>query len=245
MSRTFQTAIVIGASSGIGEGMVRRLAADGVRVAAVARRAGELERIAAACGGKVSAFPHDVRDFDAAPALFDRIVADLGGKVDLFVYNAGVMPKVEEGEYDFDKDREILEVNLVGAVRWLDLAAAHMEARGAGTLAAVSSVAGERGRRANPAYHTSKAGLTTFMEALRNRVSRYGVSVVTIKPGPVATPMTAGTKQPLIIPAEQAVDAALAAMRDGSGEVYVPAVWGPIMWVVRNVPSSLFRRTNI
>lgn len=245
MGRTFQTAIVVGASSGIGEGLVKKLAAGGTRVAAVARRAGELQRIADASGGKVLPYPHDVRRFDDAAPLFDRIVADLGGKLDLVVYNAGVMPKVEEGEYNFDKDREILEVNLLGGVRWLDLAAAHMEAARHGTLAAVSSVAGERGRRANPAYHTSKAGLTTFLEALRNRVSRYGVHVVTLKPGPVDTPMTAGTKQPLIIPAERAVDEALAALRGSEGEVYVPAVWGPIMWVIRNVPSVVFRRTNI
>lgn len=245
MSQTFSNAIVVGASSGIGEAMVRKLAAGGTRVAAVARRGAELERVAADTGGKVVPHVHDVRDFDAAPAIFDRILADFGGTLDLFVYNSGVMPAVAEGEYNFDKDREMIEVNLLGAIRWIDLAAAHMEARRAGTLCAISSVAGERGRRGNPVYTTSKAALTAFMEAMRNRLTRYGVEVVTVKPGPVATAMTAGTKQPLIITADACADGALALIRAGTGEGFVPATWGPIMTVIRAVPSVVFRRTNI
>jgi NAD(P)-dependent dehydrogenase (short-subunit alcohol dehydrogenase family) len=210
----------------------------------VARRQSELDRIAAAAGPNVRVYVHDVRNFDATPELFDRIVADLGG-CGLFVYNAGVMPAVAESEYDFAKDREMIEVNLLGAICWLDLAAAHMEAARTGTLCGISSVAGDRGRRGNPAYHTSKAGLTTFLEALRNRVSRHGVNVVTVKPGPVDTPMTKGLKLPLLISADACADGALALMRAGTAEGYVPAVWGPIMWVIRNVPSVLFRRTNI
>jgi NAD(P)-dependent dehydrogenase (short-subunit alcohol dehydrogenase family) len=155
------------------------------------------------------------------------------------------MPRVEEGEYDFAKDREMIEVNLLAGMCWLNLAAALMEVRRAGTICGISSVAGERGRRGNPAYHTSKAGMTTYLEALRNRLSRYGVSVVTVKPGPVDTPMTKGLKLPLMITVDQAADGALSMMRAGTGEGYVPAVWGPIMWVIRNVPSALFRRTNI
>jgi decaprenylphospho-beta-D-erythro-pentofuranosid-2-ulose 2-reductase len=244
MPSSFATAIVVGASSGIGESMVRKLVASGTRVAAVARRKSELDRIAGELGDKVLVYPHDVRDYDATPALFERIVAELGG-CDLIVYNAGVMPRVEEGEYDFAKDREMIEVNLLAGMCWLNLAAALMEVRRAGTICGISSVAGERGRRGNPAYHTSKAGMTTYLEALRNRLSRYGVSVVTVKPGPVDTPMTKGLKLPLMITVDQAADGALSMMRAGTGEGYVPAVWGPIMWVIRNVPSALFRRTNI
>jgi NAD(P)-dependent dehydrogenase (short-subunit alcohol dehydrogenase family) len=120
-----------------------------------------------------------------------------------------------------------------------------MEGQRKGTLCGISSVAGDRGRRGNPAYHTSKAGLTTFLEALRNRLSRYGIHVVTVKPGPVDTPMTTGLKLPLLITADACADGALALMRAGTGEGYVPAVWGPIMAVIRSVPSLIFRRTNI
>lgn len=242
----FRTAAVIGASTGIGAEMVRQLAAEGVRVAAVARRLPELEALQAACGGpeKVSVYVHDVKAFDEAPAVFDRIVADLGG-VDCLIYNAGVMPRVEEGEYNFGKDREMIEVNLLGAMAWLNPAAAYMEARRGGTLVGVSSVAGDRGRRGNPGYHTSKAALSAYLEALRNRLSRYGVEVVTVKPGPVATAMTEGLKMPLMIQAEEAARGALAIVKAGTGEGYVPVAWKPIMLVIRHVPSFLFRRTNI
>ncbi len=244
MARTFERALVVGASSGIGEQLVRQLVAGGTRVAAVARREAELRRLAGELGDRVSIHVHDVRDYDAAPATFDRIVDELGG-LDLVIYNAGVMPTIDEHEVDFDKDRQMVEVNLLGAMRWLGLAGAWMEARGAGTLAGISSVAGDRGRRGNPGYHTSKAALTTYLESLRNRLSRYGVTVVTIKPGPVETDMTRGMKLPLLIPAEQCAREALSHMRDGAVEAYVPATWAPIMTVIRMVPSFVFRRTNI
>ncbi len=245
MPTHFRTALIVGASSGIGEAIVRRLVRDGTRVAAVARRKAELDRVAQECGGdKVVPYQHDVRDFDAAPPLYDRILADFDG-LDLVVYNAGVMPRVEESEYDFEKDRWMIEVNLLGGMRWLGLAAATMEAKRAGTLVGVSSVAGDRGRRGNPGYHTSKAGLTTYLESLRNRVARHGVNVVTLKPGPVDTAMTAGTRQPLLITAERAADSCVALMKAGVVEGYVPAVWAPIMRTIQHVPSFVFRRTNI
>lgn len=242
----FTTAVVIGASVGIGAEMVRQLAASGVRVAAVARRMPELEALQAACGGpdKVRVYAHDVKNFDEAPLLFDRIAADLGS-ADCLIYNAGVMPRVEESEYNFAKDREMIEVNLLGAMAWLNPAAAYMEARRSGTLVGISSVAGDRGRRGNPAYHTSKAALTTYLESLRNRLDRYGVKVVTVKPGPVATAMTEGLKLPLTIQADEAARGALSLASGGSGEGYVPAIWQPIMLTIRHVPSVIFRRTNI
>ncbi len=244
MAQVFGTAVVIGASSGIGEAMVRQLAREGTQVAAVARRIGHLEQIARDCGDKVRPYAHDVKDFRATAPLFDRIVADLG-HVDVLIYNAGVMPRVEEGEYNFEKDLEMMEVNLIGAMAWINPCAAYMEARRGGTIVGISSVAGDRGRRGNPGYHTSKAALTTYLEAMRNRLSRYGVTVVTVKPGPVATPMTEGLKLPLLITADVAAAGALEHAKTGSVHGYVPAVWGPIMTVIRHIPSVIFRRTNI
>jgi short-subunit dehydrogenase len=241
----FATAIVVGASSGIGAQIVQQLAAEGTTVAAVGRNVAAMEAIAEQVGGqKVRVYAHDVRSFDEAPGLFDRIVADLGG-VDLFLYNSGVMPRVDESEYNFAKDREMMEVNVLGAMAWLNPVAAFMEARRAGTICGISSVAGDRGRRGNPAYTTSKAALTAYLEALRNRLTRYGVQVVTVKPGPVDTPMTAGLKLPLLIRPDEAARGTLALARAGTGEGYVPAVWGPIMFVIRSIPSAIFRRTNI
>jgi short-subunit dehydrogenase len=242
----FERAIVVGASSGIGAGVAEKLAAGGCRVAAVARRQAELDALATRCGGDtVCTYAHDVRELKEVAPLFDRICDELGG-LDLVVYASGVMPEIEEGEYDTDKDRSMVEVNLMGAIAWLNLAAARLEAAGQGTLVGISSVAGDRGRRGNPVYTASKAGLSAYLEALRNRVSRYGVDVVTIKPGPVLTAMTEGTAQPLMISVERCVDEIDAALQRGSSRtVYVPGIWRYIMGVVRAVPSVIFRRTNI
>jgi short-subunit dehydrogenase len=241
-------AVVIGASSGIGEALARRLAAEGAKVALVARRAGELERIAGelrVAGAEAHVFAHDAARTAEVPALFESVVAKLGG-LDAIVYAAGLLHPVAEGEYAPVQDLEVLSVNLLGAVAWLDRAAALFEAQRSGTILGISSVAGERGRRGTPAYAASKAGFTTFLEALRNRCTRYGVNVVTAKPGFVDTAMTRGKPGLFwLISADEAARRCLAlAARQRSASGYVPRRWALVMLIIRLVPSFLFRRLN-
>ncbi len=237
--------IVVGASSGIGASMARQLAQDGAEVALVARREGDLQALAAQLP-QARVYAHDVTRFDDTAPLFERIVKDLGG-LDCLVYAAGVMPKVEESEYAFEKDRQMIEVNLLGCMAWMNLAAARFEAARAGTLIGISSIAGERGRRGNPAYCTSKAAMTTYLESLRNRLARHGVNVVTIKPGFVDTAMTRGRPGLLwLISADEAARRSLALARLGSGASgFVPWRWSLVAFVVRHLPSFVFRRMNL
>ena len=249
MSVRFPRAIVVGASSGIGAAIAVELGREGAAVALLARRESELAAVAEAvlkAGGRATSYPHDVTDYDSVPGLLERIEGELGG-LDLVVYAAGVMPEVVEGEYDFGKDRQMIEVNLLGAMAWFDLAAARFEARRAGTLVGISSIAGERGRRGMPGYTTSKAALTAYLEALRNRVARYGVNVVTAKPGFVDTAMTRGKKGLFWVISSQAAAARILALaRRGSGASgFVPARWSLVAFVVRSIPSFLFRRLNL
>jgi decaprenylphospho-beta-D-erythro-pentofuranosid-2-ulose 2-reductase len=244
-------AIVVGASSGIGAAVARRLALDGVRVALVARRRAELERVAGEIGeatrdrSRTTIVPHDVTGDEDVAALVQRIAHDLGG-LDLLVYAAGIMPRIGEDEYDLATDRAIVAVNVVGAMAWINVVAERFARGGAGTIVGISSVAGDRGRRGNPAYHASKAALDAYLEAVRNRVARRGVRVVTVKPGPVDTPMTQGMeKLPLLVSAEAAAAALLDGAARGRTTVYVPATWRPIMFVLRNLPSFVFRRLDI
>ncbi len=246
----FQHALVIGASSGIGEALARQLAADGSRVALVARREGELRRVMdeinmRAGEDRAVAIAHDVQAVDEVPALFQEIARELGG-LDLVIYAAGAMSEVGRDEYDTAKDRVMLEVNLLGAVAWLNPAAERFSRLGYGTIVGIGSVAGDRGRAPNPVYCTSKAGLHAYLEALRNRVAREGVRVVTIKPGFVDTAMTRG-KQGLfwVISAERAADIILDKARRGSVCAYVPARWRLVMMVIRSIPSSIFTRLGI
>lgn len=244
-------AIVVGASSGIGAAVARRLAGAGVRVGLVARRQAALEAVAAAVADatgdaeRALPFVHDVTRGEEVPALLPRICHALGG-LDLVVYAAGIMPRIAPDQYDLATDRAIVAVNVVGAMAWCNPVAERFARGRAGTLVGISSVAGDRGRRGNPAYHASKAALDAYLEALRNRVGRFGVRVVTVKPGPVDTPMTQGMgKLPLLVSADAAAAALLAGAARGRTTVYVPGTWRPIMFVLRNLPSVVFRRLDI
>ena len=240
----WQTAIIVGASSGIGRETAKQLAQGGCRVALVARRANELNELADEIGPLAHVYVHDVTDYDAVPGLFQQICRDLNG-LDLIVYAAGVMTTFGETEFSFADDCRTVEVNVLGAMAWLNEASHRFQVARAGTIVGIGSVAGDRGRRKFPSYSASKAALETFLEGLRNRVGRYGVRVVTIKPGPVKTPMTAHLeKQPLVIDAPTAVRQILAAARRGAGVAYVPGKWRPIMAVVRAVPSRVFQKMN-
>ncbi len=253
MSLVFRHAIVVGASSGLGAEIARQLAADGCAVALLGRREDELRKVAAsieAAGrGRAIVQPHDATQYDRVPAVLEHVMRELGG-LDLLVYTAGIMHLPQEGEYDAARDRAQVEVNLLGAMAWMAPVAAMFEAKRAGTLVAVSSIAGERGRRGFPAYSASKAGLTVWMEGLRNRVSRFGVNVVTAKPGFMDTAMLDQVerkpKGPLLTSAPQAASLILAAARRGtSASVFVPGIWWPVAMIVRHLPSFVFRRLNI
>ncbi len=247
----WKTAVVVGASSGIGADVARRLAAQGCRVALVARRREALEALATeirerhgpdSCTVRV----HDVTDFDAVRGVWESLREELGS-LDLVAYVAGVMPPVGPSEYTFEKDRRILEVNLLGAVAWLDQAALEMETARRGTILGVSSVAGDRGRRGAPAYGCSKAGLNTFLESLRNRLSQYGVKVVTCRPGFVATPMTEGLDLPqrMVVSSDTAARLILDAAARGKTDAYIPGRWRLILFVIRNIPSFIFRKLSV
>lgn len=228
--------IVIGGSSGIGAELMRLLAARGDLVASVARRE------AGAAEG-VRTYAHDVRNADEVPELFQRITGDLGG-LDAVVYASGAMPEVAIDEFDFAKDRETIEVNFAGAVAWLNQAAIRFQGVGAGSIVGIGSVAGERGRRGQPVYNATKAALKTYLEALRNRLSRHGVAVCTIIAGPTRTPMTAHLDQSKMMPVEEAAKRILGAM-DRNGEVYLNPTHRLIFGILRNVPSWVFRRLDL
>jgi short-subunit dehydrogenase len=250
MPRRFQHALVVGASSGIGEALARRLAADGGRVAMVARRQDRLREVAdeinASAGEELAlTYAHDVCDVDEVPELFQRICRDLGG-LDILIYSSGVMHGVAFDEFDTTKDVEMIRVNLVGAVAWLNPAAERFGRLKYGTIVGIGSVAGDRGRCKNPGYNTTKAGLHTYLEALRNRIGRYGVRVVTIKPGFVQTPMTEGLPGMFwLLSADRAAEIILRKARRGAVTAYAPARWRLVMWIIRSIPSFIFKRLKV
>lgn len=234
-------AIVVGASSGIGKELALLLAERGYKVAALARRQDELDALAKQ-NSAISPFQHDVTDKGSIPETFSSICQSLGG-LDLFIYAAGVMPTVSPTEFDTEKDRLMIEVNFESAVGWINEVAARMQGTKHGTIVAIGSVAGERGRSGQPVYNASKAALATYMEAVRNRLSKHGVKVVTVKPGPVDTPMTAHLKIKKVsarAAAERILD-----LSNRTGEHFLSPVHRVIFFIIRNFPSPIFRRLKV
>jgi short-subunit dehydrogenase len=242
-------AMVVGASTGIGAALARRLAREGYQLALVARRAEALDALCAQINGVAGreaarAYAHDVTQGEEVPGLVQTILRDLG-RVDLVVYNAGILLPVGLSEFDTTKDRVMVEVNLLGAMAWLNQAAMLFERQGSGTIVGISSIAGERGRIGAPAYNTSKAALNTYLEALRNRLARKGVRVVTVRPGFVQTEMLKHSPRTMwVISPEQAAEDIWGAIRDRKQVVYSPARWRWVGLVIRHIPSVIFRRMS-
>ena len=245
-------AIVVGASSGMGAALVRRLADEGYRVTALARRTDKLEeltqecqRAAEAIGGGVFAATHDVAQTAEVPALFERLVRELGG-LDLFIYAAGIMPEVGRDEYDTEKDLAQLQVNVAGCIAWCNEVAKLFQTQRRGTIVGISSIAGDRGRKGSPVYCTTKAAMDTYLEALRNRLSEVGVHVCTVKPGYVETAMTEGLDGLFwVIKPDEAARQILSAARWRNNTRYVPMRWWLVGRVVRSIPSFLFKKLSI
>jgi len=242
-------AILVGASSGIGAALAHRLVDEGYQIALLARRAEMLEKLTNEINSKhgkthVIHYTHDVTDYESVPELFRQIVADLGG-LDTFIYNAGVAVTVGVENYDFEKDRTMMEINLIGALAWLNPVAESFQNSQSGQIVGISSVAGERGRVGSPAYNTSKAALTCYLEAYRNRLTRYGVNVLTVKPGFVQTDLIKNVKRLFwVISPEQAAKDIYNAMNKRKQEIYTPARWRWVMLIIRNIPSFIFRKLS-
>ena len=187
--------LVFGATSGIAEAVVRRLAGQGAELYLVARNADRLAAVAADArvrGAKI--VTTEVRDLDdtaAFPALLDRAF-DALGRVDLVLLAHGILATSDACEASPELTARLLVTDFTApALLSQQVALRLATSQGSGTLAVIGSVAGDRGRQSNYAYGAAKGGLAVFLAGLRNRMYPRGVHVLTVKPGFVDTPMTA------------------------------------------------------
>ncbi|MEK6751488.1 MAG: SDR family NAD(P)-dependent oxidoreductase [Chloroflexota bacterium] len=241
--------IIVGASEGMGAALAKKLAKEGFTLALIARQKDKLQTL---CGeinsslNETRALPyvHDVSNYHEVPDLLRMIVADLGG-LDTIVFMAGVnYPPGGVDKYNFENDRKMIEINLIGGMAWLTPVAEMFQNAKAGQIVGIGSVAGDRGRIGNPGYNTSKAGLATYLEALRNRLTRHGVNVLTVKPGFVKTEMLKAAQgaTPFAITPEKAADDIYKAMRKRRQSIYTASLWRWVMLIIQHVPSAIFRR---
>lgn len=244
-------ALLIGAAGGMGTLVARRLAREGYVLALLDRSEDMLKNLCAEINQthtetRAIFYQHDVTAFDQVPDLFRKIVADLGG-LDLFVYIAGTIYFPAIDEFNFAEDHKMVEVNLLGAMAWMSEVAPAFQSMRGGQIVGVSSVAGDRGRVGNPGYNTSKAGFTCYLEALRNRLARHGVQVLTIKPGMVKTDifnLPNAPKPVLAVTPEQAADGIWNAINKRKQVAYISGLWRWVMLVITHTPSIIFRRLS-
>jgi decaprenylphospho-beta-D-erythro-pentofuranosid-2-ulose 2-reductase len=241
--------LALGATSAIAEATLRIFAERGARFFLVARNADRLNAVAADLSTRgaahVATFVMDLDDTAAHPAMLTAASESLG-TIELALLAHGILGDQLEAEASYPVTEAILGTNFMAPVSLITWLANYFEASRQGTLAVISSVAGDRGRKSNYVYGASKGALNVFLDGVRNRIDRSGVQVLTIKPGFVATPMTAHLPQnPLFAPPAAVARGIVKAIEKHKDVVYVPAFWALIMLIIRAVPRSIFKKLNL
>jgi decaprenylphospho-beta-D-erythro-pentofuranosid-2-ulose 2-reductase len=236
--------LVLGATSGIAEACIHLWADRGDHLFLVGRQANRLAAVVADARTRGAGYVDSDRTEHHAD-LLAHAINSLGG-LDIAYLALGILGDQSKAERNFHDAAHIVHTNYTAPVSLLTWLANYCAQRHSGTLAVLSSVAGERGRKSNYVYGSSKAGLTAFVDGLRNRIDREGVRVMTIKPGPVKTSMTEGMKGRERFADVNKVAATIAkAIDKGQDIVYVPGQWRLIMSVIRAIPERVFKKLNL
>lgn len=242
--------LIIGATSAIAMACARLWAEQGSEFFLVARNNEKLEQTAAdlkARGAKaVTLHTMDATDFAAHPAMLDGCLAALS-QIDIALIAHGTLPDQKACEQDAAVALQEFANNGTSVIALLTRLANQFEIQRCGTLAVISSVAGDRGRPSNYLYGTAKAAVSTFCEGLRARLFKVGVHVITIKPGFVDTPMTKSLALPaaLVAKPEQVAQRIVKGIERKVGTLYAPGFWTLIMLIIRSIPQPIFKRLNL
>ena len=247
-----ENVLILGATSGIAKALAAVLAARGCRLVLGGRNREEMDRIAADLRLRFSATvdveTFDALDYDHHAEFFRACLERSGGCIDGVIHCYGYLPDQKLAQEDFTAARQTIEVNFTSAVSLLNLAADYFERQQAGYIAAISSVAGDRGRQSNYVYGSTKAALSAYLSGLRNRLFHAGVHVLTIKPGFVDTPMIAGSasaKSPLVASPQRVARDIDRAIRRRKNTVYTPWFWRIVMGIIRAIPECIFKRMRL
>jgi decaprenylphospho-beta-D-erythro-pentofuranosid-2-ulose 2-reductase len=241
--------LVIGATSAIAQAVARLLAQRGASFYLVARDeacAGAVAQDLLVRGARSAHYEQmDANDVAAHAPMLNRAADELGG-IDTVIVAHGSLGDQQFCEQSVEAMMKEVSTNGLSVLALATLVGEYMAERRAGTLVVLSSVAGDRGRQSNYVYGSAKALVTTFLSGLRQRVHRHGVSVITVKPGPVDTPMTSGLAKGRLWSDPARVAAGIVRAIDRrSGVVYVPGYWRPIMAVIRSIPERAFQRLGL
>ncbi|MGA9356201.1 MAG: SDR family oxidoreductase [Terriglobales bacterium] len=241
--------VVLGATSVIAVEVQRHLARRGCELLLVARSPERLATLhsdlLARGAAQVLTCAADLASIEQHAAIFDYVRRALP-EFDTVLLAYGSMHNQKDSETSVDLLLDELHVNFVSAAAILSLFASDLEQRRTGCLAAITSVAGDRGRRSNYVYGSAKGALSLFLQGLRSRLHSAGVKVITIKPGPVQTPMTdhLPNANRFAVPELVAADIVRALERRSPDVLYTPKIWRYVMAAVEHIPESIFKRLS-
>jgi len=241
--------LIIGANSAIAREAARCWAARGASLFLVARDSGRLnileEDVKARGAEKVKTHLLDINDVEKQPGVLDQAVAFLG-TIDVILMAHGTLPDQKACEAKPGLAARELETNFTSSILFLLYTANLLERQKMGTLAVITSVAGDRGRQSNYIYGAAKGGMNTFLQGLRNRLYFCGVNVLTIKPGFVNTPMTASARKNVLFVSPQGVARDIIGAIDcRKSVVYTPWFWTVIMACIKALPEVIFKRLKL
>lgn len=241
--------LIIGATSAIAEATARLWAAQGHCLYLLGRNTERLSAIAAdlKVRGAESAQCAllDVNAFAQHAAVLDAAAAALGG-LDVVLIAHGTLGDQRACEQDFNATLQELNTNAISVISLLTHLANYFEAQQRGSIAVISSVAGDRGRQSNYVYGTAKGAVSIFLQGLRNRLHRSGVQVLTIKPGFVDTPMTADFKKGLLWASPEAIARSIqVGIQRRHDVIYTPWFWILIMAVIKLMPEQVFKKLKL
>ena len=241
--------LLIGATSKIAQETARLFASEGAKLYLVARNKEKLDAVAQDLAVRGASLVEtaivDATEYHRHRDIIDRALEVLGA-IDLALVAHGTLPDQRACERSFASLQDTYCDNAIGALSWLTHLANVFEAQGHGTIAAISSVAGDRGRQSNYVYGSAKAALSVFLQGIRNRLAPHNIHVLTIKPGFVDTPMTeAFEKNALWSSPERVAGDIRRAIRAHTEVLYTPWFWRYVMLVLRLVPERFFKRTRL
>jgi len=251
MKPTSKSVLVLGSVSAVGKAIAHEFAKEGYSLLLADIETEENQRIAKDIQIRYRVYCDtlffDAGDIDSHPAFLDKVVEKINGLPEGLVICFGYMPVQQEGQKDFKLIKRTIDINFTGAVSILERVIGRFEERNHGFAIIISSVAGDRGRKSNYIYGSTKGALTRYVEGLQHRLSSTKVHVLLVKPGFMDTAMTYGLNLPqrLLASPEEAGRMIHKAWKRKKHVVYVKWFWKYIMLIIQHLPRFVFHRTQL
>lgn len=249
MNKPQRNVIIFGATSTIAQGVAQKLINDGHHLFLVARDEKKLRIVAADLSARsqkvVQTRVADLNTFEQHESILQEAINALGS-IEVVLIAHGTLSEQKQCEQCFQSTQREYETNFLSVASILLHTANYLEQRQQGTIAVISSVAGDRGRQSNYVYGSAKAALSALLQGLRNRLSKANVHVLTIKPGFVDTQMTQHVEKNFLFASPDKVSSDIVnAIYKNKVIIYTPGFWRYIMIVIKLIPEKVFLRLSL